>query len=119
MSGVVEATHASYQFPWLGARCRKNIPILTARSAVEVDDNLQAMVARPCDGLLEVGELAGAVRLAGACFERPVPDRDADVVKPISIASAHHLGLCATFSKATRHATHPASLICLKSSSVI
>lgn len=48
---------------------------------MEVDDNLDAVRACPRDGLLQVGQLTSDVGLAGSDLERPVSDRDADVVK--------------------------------------
>ena len=58
-----------------------SLPVLTARRAVQVDDHFQAMVTRPSNGLLEVGELALDVGLPGANLECPVANWNADVVE--------------------------------------
>ena len=55
---------------------------MTAGSAVQVNDDLDAVVARPSDGLLEVWKLSRDVRFPRPHLESPVPDGYADVVQP-------------------------------------
>ena len=81
MAGVVEAAEILSASILAGTSTSKNTPVLAAGGAMEVDDNLQSVVARPGDSLLEIGQLTGAVRLAGANFERPISDWDTDVVQ--------------------------------------
>jgi hypothetical protein len=66
-----------------------NIPVLAAGRAVEVDDNLEAVVARPGDGLLEIRQLALAVRLAAGDIERPEADLQRPPSAPRPGPSAH------------------------------
>lgn len=58
------------------------LPILTSGSAVQVNDDFEAVVPSPSDRLLQVRQLAGNVRFPGPDFERPVSDGYADVVQP-------------------------------------
>ena len=58
-----------------------NQPILTTWGAVEVNDDLETMVARPPDRFLQVRQLAGYVGLARSNLERPVPDGNTDEVE--------------------------------------
>jgi hypothetical protein len=48
---------------------------------MQIDDDLQAMVLRPTDRLLEIGKLTLDVWLTGGNVERPEPNRDADVIE--------------------------------------
>ena len=56
-------------------------PVLATWGAMQVYDNLQAVVARPGDCFLQVGQLARNVGLAWPDLERPVPNGNADVVE--------------------------------------
>lgn len=47
----------------------------------EIDDNLEAMVTCPGDGLIEEGYLSLVVRFPSADVERPVAYGQPDVVK--------------------------------------
>ena len=51
---------------------------------MQVDDDLEAVVARPADGLEEVRQLPRDERLSIRNLERPVPDRDPDVVQAVT-----------------------------------
>lgn len=48
---------------------------------MQVDNDLEAMVPSPSYSFLKVGKLAGDVWFARADFERPVSDRDTDMVQ--------------------------------------
>ena len=61
-------------------RSEESLPVLAARSAVEINNNLETVVPRPGDGLLQIGQLARDERLSRADVEGPVADGDADVV---------------------------------------
>lgn len=82
MSGVVKPklTRLSV-FPGPLRRCVIS-PVLTSRSAVQVNDDLEAVVPSPGDRLLQVGQLARDVRFSRPDFERPVSDGYTDVVQP-------------------------------------
>ena len=52
---------------------------------MQVYNDLDAVVARPSDGLLEVWKLSRDVRLPRPHLESPVPDGYADVVQPAAV----------------------------------
>ena len=58
---------------------------------MEVNNDLKPVRARPSNGLLEVGQLARNVRLPRTDLERPVSDRDANVVQPTYHTNEHGL----------------------------
>lgn len=57
------------------------VPILTTRSGVQVDDQLEAVVCGPGDGFLDIGQLALDIWLAGSNIEGPVRDRQPDMIQ--------------------------------------
>ena len=94
------------------------VPILATWGTVQVNDDLDPVVACPCYGFLEVGKLAGDVGLAGADVERPISNGDADMVQSMT---RHNIGQHTPEGKNTITCkdTHPAAAIAAKSDSVI
>jgi hypothetical protein len=58
--------------------------VLTTRSTVQVNDDLQTMLRCPVDSFLEVGELARDEGLVWTNFKRPVTNGYSDVVETSS-----------------------------------
>ena len=83
---------------------------------MEVDDELEAVVTRPCDCLLEVRQLALDVRLAARDVPCPEADWQADVVQAARRSGQSH-GTGTMDEKAG--VAHPAAAMSAKSCSVI
>lgn len=56
-------------------------PILATWGAVQVNDYLQAVIARPNGRVLQIGKLAIYVGLALSRLERPIPDGNTDEIE--------------------------------------
>ena len=107
---------------------------------MQVDDDLESVVACPSDGLLKVWKLASDEWLTGTDFECPVANWDPDVVQPAYEESTLHLREHATEASVSsvlrlphthgtrfwargkaqrsKEKTHPAAAIAAKSASV-
>lgn len=90
-------------------------PVLASWRAVQVDDNLQAMVARPRNGLLEVGQLAGDVGLSRTRLKGPVADGYTDMVQ----SNSGRMSVSRWYDWNAITCTHPAAAMAAKSASVI
>lgn len=58
-------------------------PVLAARRAVQVDDQLEAVISSPGDRVSEIRELSLYVRFSRADLPRPISYRKPYVVQPV------------------------------------
>lgn len=63
------------------AVARVVVTVLAARSSVQVDEDLETVVPRPANGIVEVLRLTLVVGLTGGDVVRPVSDGNSDVVE--------------------------------------
>lgn len=91
-------------------------PVLAARRAVQVDDQLEAVISSPGDRVSEIRELSLYVRFSRADLPRPISYRKPYVVQPVS-----RVRRSAPRYRRRREGdpAHPAAAIAAKSASVI